>query len=69
MKREEIEETLAKTLGKTELVERRERLESIAKLNPADFGSKNARQCICEVQGQHPYRNLAEKWLWNYNLI
>uniref|UniRef100_A0A8R1IZB9 Small ribosomal subunit protein mS25 n=1 Tax=Caenorhabditis japonica TaxID=281687 RepID=A0A8R1IZB9_CAEJA len=44
MRREEIEKTLAKTLGKTELVERRERLESIAKLNPADFGSKNERQ-------------------------
>ncbi|CAI5448945.1 unnamed protein product [Caenorhabditis angaria] len=76
LKREEIEETLAKTLGKTELVERRERLESIAKLNPADFGSKNERQCICEVQGQHPCTSLLRapkcvtgKWRWNHNLI
>ncbi|CAD6197174.1 unnamed protein product [Caenorhabditis auriculariae] len=76
MQREEIEETLARSLGKTELVERRERLESIAKLNPADFGSKSERQCICEVQGQHPCTALLHapkcmtgKWRWNHNLI
>ncbi|CCD74058.1 Small ribosomal subunit protein mS25 [Caenorhabditis elegans] len=76
MKREEIEKLLAKTLGKTELVERREHLESIAKLNPADFGSKNERQCMCEVQGQHPCTGLLRapqcvtgKYRWNHNLI
>ncbi|KAF1759665.1 hypothetical protein GCK72_016132 [Caenorhabditis remanei] len=43
MRREEIEQTLTKTLGKIELVARRKHLESIAKTNPADFGSKNER--------------------------
>lgn len=44
MTREEIEAQLAKTLGKSELVVKREQLEQIAKLNPADFGSKCNRQ-------------------------
>lgn len=44
MNREEIEMQLAKTLGKTELVRKREELEQIAKLNPADFGTKCNRQ-------------------------
>ncbi|KAK6750280.1 hypothetical protein RB195_002331 [Necator americanus] len=54
MTREEIETRIATTLGKTELVKKREELMEIAKMNPADFGSKCKRQCICEVQGQHP---------------
>lgn len=44
MTREEIETRIAATLGKTELVAKREELMEIAKLNPADFGSKCKRQ-------------------------
>ncbi|KAK6031349.1 hypothetical protein OSTOST_02497 [Ostertagia ostertagi] len=44
MTREEIESRIATTLGKTELVMKREELMEIAKLNPADFGSKCKRQ-------------------------
>lgn len=44
MTREEIESRIATTLGKTELVAKREELMQIAKLNPADFGSKCKRQ-------------------------
>ncbi|KAJ1369831.1 28S ribosomal protein S25, mitochondrial [Parelaphostrongylus tenuis] len=51
MTREEIESRIARTLGKTELVEKREELMEIVKLNPADFGSKCKRQCMCEIQG------------------
>ncbi|KHJ82965.1 hypothetical protein OESDEN_17340 [Oesophagostomum dentatum] len=76
MTREEIESRIAATLGKTELVAKREELMQIAKLNPADFGSKCKRQCMCEVQGQHPCTALLQapkymtgKWRWNHNLI
>ncbi|KAK5982314.1 hypothetical protein GCK32_003403 [Trichostrongylus colubriformis] len=76
MNREEIETRIATTLGKTELVMKREELMEIAKLNPADFGSKCKRQCMCEVQGQHPCTALLQapkymtgKWRWNHNLI
>ncbi|KAK6044213.1 hypothetical protein COOONC_18283 [Cooperia oncophora] len=76
MNREEIESRIATTLGKTELVMKREDLMEIAKLNPADFGSKCKRQCMCEVQGQHPCTALLQapkymtgKWRWNHNLI
>ncbi|VDM56140.1 unnamed protein product [Angiostrongylus costaricensis] len=76
MTREEIETRIATTLGKTDLVEKREELMEIVKLNPADFGSKCKRQCMCEVQGQHPCTALLQapkcmtgKWRWNHNLI
>ncbi|VDL82830.1 unnamed protein product [Nippostrongylus brasiliensis] len=76
MTREEIESRISTTLGKTELVAKREELMEIAKLNPADFGSKCKRQCMCEVQGQHPCTALLQapkymtgKWRWNHNLI
>ncbi|GMS95750.1 hypothetical protein PENTCL1PPCAC_17925, partial [Pristionchus entomophagus] len=54
LSREEIENELIQTLGKTELVRKRESLEKMAKLNPASFGTVCERQCMCEVQGQHP---------------
>ncbi|CAI4225880.1 unnamed protein product [Auanema sp. JU1783] len=76
LSREDIEAQLANTLGKTEIVKKREELEQIVKLNPADFGSKCKRQCMCEVQGQHPCTGLLHapkfmtgKWRWNHNLI
>ncbi|CAJ0584873.1 unnamed protein product, partial [Mesorhabditis spiculigera] len=49
MGREEIEQQIIQTLGKTEIVRKRESLEAIAKVNPADFGTNCERQCICEV--------------------
>lgn len=74
--KEDIEKQLVDTLGKTELVRKREDLEAIAKVNPASFGSKCKRQCMCEIQGQHPCTSLlyAPKYLtgkhkWNHNLI
>lgn len=74
--REEIEKELITTLGKTEIVRKRESLEKIAKLNPASFGSNCPRQCMCEVQGQHPCTALLHapsiytgKYRWNHNLI
>ncbi|CAJ0928047.1 unnamed protein product, partial [Mesorhabditis belari] len=76
MNREEIEQHIIKTLGKTELVRKRESLEAIAKVNPADFGSNCGRQCMCEVQGQHPCTGmiyapkvLTGKYRWNHNLL
>ncbi|VDK60184.1 unnamed protein product [Anisakis simplex] len=74
--REEIVEMLQGTLGKTELVRKRERLEAIFERNPASFGSKCERQCMCEVQGQHPCTSLLRapqylrgKWRWNHNIL
>ncbi|PAV62048.1 hypothetical protein WR25_11510 [Diploscapter pachys] len=54
MSKDQISQVLIDTLGKTDLVMKREKLEKIAKLNPADFGAHCERQCICLVQGQHP---------------
>ncbi|KAK0428609.1 hypothetical protein QR680_010901 [Steinernema hermaphroditum] len=74
--REEIVNVLQGTLGKTELVKRREHLEEILKRNPASFGSKCDRQCMCEIQGQHPCTSLVQapsylkgKTRWNHNLL
>uniref|UniRef100_A0A914S825 Ribosomal protein/NADH dehydrogenase domain-containing protein n=1 Tax=Parascaris equorum TaxID=6256 RepID=A0A914S825_PAREQ len=74
--REEIVEMLQGTLGKTELVRKREHLEQIFQRNPASFGSQCERQCMCEVQGQHPCTSLLHapqylrgKWRWNHNIL
>ncbi|KJH51890.1 hypothetical protein DICVIV_01969 [Dictyocaulus viviparus] len=76
MTREEIEARIAKTLGKTEKVIRREELVEIAELNPADFGSNCKRQCMCEIQGQHPCTGLLHapkcitgRWRWNHKCL
>ncbi|GMR48052.1 hypothetical protein PMAYCL1PPCAC_18247, partial [Pristionchus mayeri] len=76
LSREDIEKELIQTLGKTELVLKRESLEKMAALNPASFGSACKRQCMCEIQGQHPCTALLRapqvmtgKWRWNHNLI
>ncbi|MFH4977492.1 hypothetical protein AB6A40_004201 [Gnathostoma spinigerum] len=74
--RDDIVEVLQKTLGKSDLVLKRERLEKILLENPASFGSDCARQCACELQGQHPCTSLLlapeclrGKWRWNHNLL
>ncbi|GMT24162.1 hypothetical protein PFISCL1PPCAC_15459 [Pristionchus fissidentatus] len=76
LNKEDIERELIQTLGKTELVLKRESLERMAELNPASFGTQCERQCMCEVQGQHPCTALLHapevmtgKWRWNHNLI
>ena len=70
------EVSFSQTLGKTEVVQKRESLEKMALLNPASFGSECKRECLCEVQGQHPCTALLHapkvntgKWRWNHNLI
>jgi len=74
--KEEILSLLQGTLGKSKLVKRREFLERMQDHNPADFGSKCARQCMCEIQGQMCCTGLIEapeylkgKWRWNHNLL
>uniref|UniRef100_A0AC35EYP6 Small ribosomal subunit protein mS25 n=1 Tax=Panagrolaimus sp. PS1159 TaxID=55785 RepID=A0AC35EYP6_9BILA len=74
--RGEIEERLQTTLGKTPLVRRREFLERMRNHNPAEFGVKCSRQCLCEIQGQQPCTSLLlapsylkGKWRWNHNLL
>uniref|UniRef100_A0A0K0EQ03 Small ribosomal subunit protein mS25 n=1 Tax=Strongyloides stercoralis TaxID=6248 RepID=A0A0K0EQ03_STRER len=74
LKKEEIVDLISKTLGKTELVYKREHLEKMQLHNPASFGSDCSRQCICEMQGQQPCTSLVEapeflkgKWRWNHN--
>jgi hypothetical protein len=52
MEKEEIVKALLGTLGRTELVKKREHLEKMQERNPANFGTNCLRQCICEVQGQ-----------------
>ena len=74
--RNEITDTIQNTLGKTQLVKRREYLESMQDHNPAEFGEKCERHCICEVQGQRcctglivaPKQNRG-RWRWNHNMI
>ncbi|CAK5053572.1 unnamed protein product [Meloidogyne enterolobii] len=58
MTHQEIGDVLRKTLGKSTLVRKAEELEKMAKCHPADFGENCQRQCICEVQGQHPCTSL-----------
>jgi len=72
MKKDEIVRLLLQTLGTTNLVRRREHLESMQNKNPADFGIDCERQCLCEVQGQAPCTSLIlaptymkGKWRWN----
>lgn len=74
--REQIVKVVSETLGKTERVLERERLESIAHINPASFGSKFDRHCMCEIQGQHPCTSLVYapqclkgRWRWNHNML
>ncbi|VDD96488.1 unnamed protein product [Enterobius vermicularis] len=71
--REEIVDSINKTVGKTELVLKRERLEKVQEKNPASFGSNYVRHCMCEVQGQHPCPTLCEipdylrgNYRWNH---
>uniref|UniRef100_A0A0N5AU27 Small ribosomal subunit protein mS25 n=1 Tax=Syphacia muris TaxID=451379 RepID=A0A0N5AU27_9BILA len=58
--REEVVNILSETLGKTDLVKIRERLEEVQEKSPAAFGSDCERHCICEVQGQHPCTSLCQ---------
>ncbi|CAD5206409.1 unnamed protein product [Bursaphelenchus okinawaensis] len=74
--KDEITNMIQGTLGKTELVKRREFLERMQDHNPAEFGSKCSRQCMCEVQGQICCTSLLPasevmqgKWRWNHKLI
>ena len=74
--KEDIEDTLQTTLGKTPLVRRREFLERMQDHNPAEFGVTCKRQCLCEVQGQQPCTSLLlapkyakGKFRWNHNLL
>lgn len=73
--REEIEEVLRVTLGETATSNRRKRLEKMFRSDQALFGKNCKRECLCEVQGQHPCTSLfmAPKymrgsWRWNHNL-
>ncbi|VBB27396.1 unnamed protein product [Acanthocheilonema viteae] len=73
--REEIEEMFRTTLGKTKVSLRQERLEKMLRTDQALFGKKCKRECICEVQGQHPCTSLLYapdymkgKWRWNHNI-
>lgn len=50
--KDEICDIIQGTLGKTDLVKRREFLERMKDKNPAEFGENCERQCLCEVQGQ-----------------
>ena len=52
--RDEIVQRLNKTLGKTEEILRQEAIEAEKKDNPANFGRKCARYCICNQSGQVP---------------
>lgn len=74
--REEIEEIVRTTLGKTKTVARRERYERMLRTDQALFGKNCARECICAVQGQVPCTSVLEapdymkgKWRWNHNLL
>ncbi|EFO28218.1 28S ribosomal protein S25 [Loa loa] len=73
--REEIEEMFRTTLGRTKVSSRRERLEKMLRTDQALFGRRCKRECICEVQGQHPCTSLLYapdymkgKWRWNHNI-
>ncbi|VDN55692.1 unnamed protein product [Dracunculus medinensis] len=72
--REEIIEILKGTLGKTNLVLRREKFERVIEKNPSSFGEDCSRQCICTVQGQYPCTGLLAApdylkgtWRWHKN--
>uniref|UniRef100_A0A914I8Q5 Small ribosomal subunit protein mS25 n=1 Tax=Globodera rostochiensis TaxID=31243 RepID=A0A914I8Q5_GLORO len=71
--RVEISDAIIGTLGKTDIVRKREQMDSIKRKNPAQFGANCERQCICEMQGQHPCtalmyapRHLRGSWRWNH---
>ncbi|KAH7701157.1 Protein MRPS-25 [Aphelenchoides avenae] len=75
-KKDDIVDMLQGTLGKTALVKRREFLEAMQSRNPAEFGTKCERQCMCEIQGQVPCTCLIHapdymkgKWRWNHNIV
>lgn len=62
------------TLGKTKISLKQERLEKMLRTDQALFGKKCKRECICEVQGQHPCTSvlyapdyMKGKWRWNHN--
>jgi len=74
--RGQIYERLKKVLGKTKLVIEQEKAEKEAVENVANFGTKAMRQCICEVQAQHPCPRvqnsapyLKAQWRWNKNTM
>uniref|UniRef100_A0A0N5CHD5 Small ribosomal subunit protein mS25 n=1 Tax=Strongyloides papillosus TaxID=174720 RepID=A0A0N5CHD5_STREA len=76
MNKEEIVDVIAKTLGKSKITRQIEALEKFHSSNPANFGSRYKRQCICEMQGQQPCTSVIEapehhkgKWRWNHNLL
>ncbi|KRY56944.1 putative 28S ribosomal protein S25, mitochondrial [Trichinella britovi] len=72
---EEVRSRIVAILGKTEKLLQYERLTQAKLDNPAQFGEKCARQCICEIQGQRPCSGLipvpeylSGRWRWNKNL-
>ncbi|KAL3102201.1 hypothetical protein niasHS_003610 [Heterodera schachtii] len=72
--REQISESLIGTLGMTETVRKRMKMDSYKRENPAEFGYGCERQCICEMQGQHPCtailyapKHLRGSWRWNHS--
>ena len=74
--KEEIVNRLIKTLGKTpELLETERRIEMETKAqkseeNPANFGEKYARFCMCSVPGQLPCSGLVplpKHWRGKYH--
>ncbi|KRZ19468.1 putative 28S ribosomal protein S25, mitochondrial [Trichinella pseudospiralis] len=72
---EELRNRIVTILGKTEKLLQYERLTQAKSDNPAHFGEKCARQCICEIQGQRPCSGLlpvpeylSGRWRWNKNL-
>lgn len=74
--KDEIVALIGSTLGKTELVKKREFLERMQDHNPAEFGGECARHCMCEVQGQIPCTSLLPapdfmkgKQRWNHKLL
>lgn len=74
--KEEILDAIQGTLGKSELVDRREFLEKMSAHNPADFGSDCKRQCMCEIQGQICCTSvlvapdyMRGRHRWNHNLL
>lgn len=76
MTKEEIVDVIQGTLGKTKLVKRREFLEQMQDHNPAEFGSKCSRHCMCEIQGQMTCpaviqipQYLRGRHKWNHNIL
>jgi len=72
--RGQIYERVKRVFGKTKMVIEQEKLEKEAIENVANFGYNSLRQCICEVQGQHPCPTMVDspaylkgRWRWNKN--